>query len=206
MKNREEYMEALHSRHATKLFDTTKSIDEDDLTYILEAGRLSPSSFGIEPWQFLVVQDDSLKKKLQDASFSQEQIGTASAVVVVLARKDLHINDGYVEKLLRREGDEFYENFAKDFYSGYTNSLNEEQILNYADKQCYLASMNLMNAASILGIDSCPVGGFDSDKVSELCKIDSKKYAVSLVIPFGYAQNKIPIKHRRVFNEVVKYL
>lgn len=203
---KEHYMNMLHFRHATKEFDTARVVSTEDLMYVLEAGRLSPSSFGIEPWQFAVIRDGQLKEKLQKACFSQLQVGTASAVIVVLARKDLYIDDGFVEPLLRRDGNEYYDKFAKDFYTGYTNTMESEDIANYADKQCYLASMNLMNAAAILGIDSCPIGGFEEDKVLDIIGEKSKNFAVSLVIPLGYRAIEPKTKYRRVFNEVVKFI
>lgn len=203
---KEQYMNMLHFRHATKEFDTARVVSTEDLMYVLEAGRLSPSSFGIEPWQFAVIRDGQFKEKLQKACFSQQQVGTASAVIVVLARKDLYIDDGFVEPLLRRDGNEYYDKFAKDFYAGYTNTMESEDIANYADKQCYLASMNLMNAAAILGIDSCPIGGFEEDKVLDIIGEKSKNFAVSLVIPLGYRAIEPKTKYRRVFKEVVKFI
>lgn len=203
---KEQYMKMLHIRHATKEFDLTKEVSTEDLRYVLEAGRLSPSSFGIEPWQFAVIRDTQLKKKLQKACFSQLQVGTASAVIVVLARKDLYINDGFVEPLLRRDGNEYYDKFVKDFYIGYTNTMQSKDIANYADKQCYLASMNLMNAAAILGVDSCPIGGFEEEKILDIVGEKSKNFAVSMVIPIGYRVIEPKTKYRREFKEVVKFI
>ena len=199
-------MNMLHFRHATKAFDSTKTIEKDDINYILEAGRLSPSSFGIEPWEFLVMGSKDMKNELQKACFNQVQVSSASMVIVVLARKDLRLEDGYVESLLSAQGEEYYENTLKDMYSGYVNTLSDEQLLEYSDKQCYLASMNLMNAGAILGIDSCPMGGFESDKIMKLLEIDCLTYEVSMVIPFGYKSATISPKLRRDFDEVVKFI
>lgn len=206
MDMRKKYMEMLHFRHATRAFDTEKSIEKNDIEYILEAGRLSPSSFGIEPWKFLVVESKKMQEKLQEACFGQAQIAMASLVIVVLARKDLRLEDGYVEKLLRRDGDDYYDNALKEMYDGYLSSLDDKAIFDYADKQCYLAAMNLMNAGAILGIDSCSIGGFESDKIIELFELDSVKYAVSMVIPFGYKSGTISKKNRRDFDDVVEYI
>lgn len=200
------YMEMLHFRHATRSFDANKNIAHIDRDYILEAGRLSPSSFGIEPWEFLVIESKSIQKELQNVCFGQEQVATASLVIVVLARKDLNLDEGYVEPLLRRDGDEYYDNALKEMYDGYLSSLDEEAIFDYADKQCYLASMNLMNAGAILGIDSCPMGGFENQKVLKMFDINSQKYAVSLVIPFGYKTGTINKKNRRNFDDIVKFI
>ena len=97
---REQFKKTLTFRHATKSF-ADKKVSREDLNYILEAGHMAPSSFGVEPWKFLVVQGEVLKEKLKEASFNQAQVGNASAVIVLLTRKDLYLNDGYVEPLLR---------------------------------------------------------------------------------------------------------
>ncbi len=206
MKIREEYMNRLQERYATRAFDKKRTIKQEDIKYILKAGWLSPSSFGIEPWKLLVVESNSMKKKLQKACFNQSQISTSSIVVVVLARKGLRLEDGYVEPLLRREGDKYYESTLKENYSSYTSSLNDDQLFEYADKQCYLVSMNLMNAAIILNIDSCPVGGFEAEKVMQALKVNPSKYGVSLVVPFGYRVGKLGNKERRDFNDVVQFI
>lgn len=206
MNIKKEYMDILKFRHATKIFDNNRDINQEDLTYILEAGQLAPSSFGLEPWQFLVVRSDEYKQKLQDAAFSQPQLGSASAVVVVLVRKDLKLEDGYVEPLLRRHGDELYENVWQDFYTGYTSNMDERQITDYADKQCHMATMNMLNAAAVLSIDSCPIGGFDSQSVLDILNIDEQKFAISILLPFGYRVNEPVIKYRRAFDDVVSFI
>lgn len=206
MDKRANYLDILYFRHAAKRFHTDRPIKPADLNYILEAGRLSPSSFGIEPWQFLVVTSETLKQQLQAACFGQQQVGTASAVIIILARKTLRIEDGYVEALLRREGNEFYENVAKGMYGGYTGTLNREQLGEYADKQCYLAAMNLMNAAAALGIDSCPLGGFDGAAVRQLLRADAATFEVSMVLPLGYGTERPSRRHRRAFDDVVTFV
>ena len=201
-----EYMNMLHFRHATRNFDTNRKITHKDRDYILEAGRLSPSSFGIEPWEFLVVESKSIQRELQKICFNQKQITQASLVIVVLARKDLKLEDAYVEKLLRRDGNEYYERNIKNMYGTFISNLDEKQIFNYADKQCYLASMNLMNAGAILGISSCPIGGFEYEKIAKLFKLDLSKYGISLVIPFGYNLDTTPKKSRRLLDDIVNFI
>ena len=154
----------------------------------------------------MVIESKKIQEELQELCFNQEQITMASFVIVVLARKDLRLEDGYVEKLLRRDGDEYFDNALECMYDGYLSSLNDEELFHYADKQCYLAAMNFMNAGAILGIDSCPMGGFESDKIIQLFKLDSLTYAVSMVIPFGYKSGTISKKNRRDFDDVVKYI
>lgn len=83
-----EIIDAFQFRHACKQFDPTKTVSEEDFNTILEAGRLSPSSFGFEPWKFLVVQNKSLKEKLFPVSWgAQNSFSGASHFVILLARK-----------------------------------------------------------------------------------------------------------------------
>ncbi len=202
---KQKFTDILHFRNACKLFNDSK-VSKEDLIYILEAGRMSPSSFGVEPWKFLVIQNEQSKQKLQEASYNQTQVGTASAIVVILARKDMKLEQSYAEKMLRRSGDDLYESFLKDFYTGYTANMDAESLGNWSDKQCQLAAMNMMNAAAVLGIDSCPIGGFVPNLVNDLLEIDQNKYQISMLLPLGYRANEPYAKIRNDFNDVVEYL
>ena len=95
------FLEMMNARHATKLF-TDKKIPHEDLEFILEAGRLSPSSFGIEQWKFVVVQNQAMKEAIEAAAWNQKQISTCSDLLVILARKDVRSSDAYTKKQLGR--------------------------------------------------------------------------------------------------------
>ncbi len=100
---REEFMRALRFRHACKLFDDKRPLPRADLDYILEAGRLAPSSLGLEPWRFLIIEDMTLRRHLRAACWNQSQITSASTVVVILALKaELKPETGYAQRMLRR--------------------------------------------------------------------------------------------------------
>jgi nitroreductase len=97
------FMEAMDFRHACKIFDDTKKVSSEDMNYILEAGRKSPSSFGMEPWKFLVITNDDLKEKLKPFCWNQPQITTCSHLVVILAAIDaVKPQSGEVERKFRR--------------------------------------------------------------------------------------------------------
>lgn len=203
---RDRFTEMLAFRNATKLFKNEKVLEED-LKFILEAGRMAPSSFGIEPWKFLVVSSLELKQKLQAASFNQPQIASASSVIVILVRKELFIEEGYVEPKLRAiAGDGAYESVYKDFYIGYTQEMNRDKIIDWADKQCHMAGMNMMNAAAFLKLDTCPIGGFIPNEVEAILDIDTSKYTVSMLLPVGYRANNGYEKTRMSFDEAVEYV
>ena len=177
------------------------------LNYILEAGHMAPSSFGLEPWKFLVVSSTEMKEKLKSASYEQAQVATASSVIVILAKKNLYISESYASQtLIERVGTEVYDNFYKDFYTGYTQDMSREQLTDWADKQCHLAAMNMMNASAAIEIDTCPIGGFIASQVQEILNIDPDEFAVSMLIPVGYREKDANPKVRHSFDKVVEFI
>ncbi len=209
-----QFLEAMKFRHATKEFDETKKISDADFNAILEYGILSPSSFGFEPWKFVVVQNEELRLKLKEFSWgAQGTIPTASHFVIILARKKngMIYNSDYISHMLRDVKQlpedvqalygEFYEKFQKiDF-----NLLeNDRALFDWASKQTYIALANMMTGAAYMGIDSCPTEGFDADKTEEFLKndlgIDIEEFGASVMVPFGY--RKDAPKHEKVRQDI----
>ncbi len=202
--NKEEILKVFEFRHACKEFKKGKKIPEEDLRFILETGRLSPSSFGLEHWKFLVVQSQKLKEKLQPACFDQKQISTSSDVVVVLAKKGLYEGGSkHVAEMFKRRNypDETYK-FMIDFHA---QMVKNYDFTHWAVEQCPFVVANMMTGAALIGIDSCPIGGFVPDKVKEALDIDGDKYEVALIIPFGYRTQPQSLKTRLPFDEVVEW-
>jgi hypothetical protein len=197
---KELFLEMMNFRHACKLFDNTKSVDQSDLDYILECGRLSPSSIGMEQWKFVAIKASDTKLALQEACYNQPQVATASVVVTILAKiKELDPNSEYVNNVLMRFGQETG-NYYKSFYSSYAT---RKDIHAWADAQCHIAGANMMDAAAFIGIDSCPIAGFDPEAVSKVLGYDRGDYEVSLVIPFGYRAKDAQPKIRLSMDELV---
>lgn len=204
------FEEALAFRHACKIFDETKKINDEDLTYILEAGRKAPSSFGMEPWKFLIITNQELKEKLKPVCWNQAQITTCSHLVVVLAAIEaVKPEFGEVErKFKRREMPQE----KLDMYLGlYANHLkqtlsSDENIYAWTAKQTVFAIENMMMAAAIKGIDSCAIEGFEKEKVEEILALDTKKYQLSTIIPFGYRINEQSSQLREPLENVVEYI
>src|SRR3990167_6242632 len=94
---RNDFEKAMHFRHACKLFDTTKTLSSENLTFILEAGRLSPSSFGMEQWQFFVIRDTAMREAIQAVAWNQPQITTSSEVIAIGYKKNVRSTDAYVQ-------------------------------------------------------------------------------------------------------------
>ncbi len=204
------FEEAMDFRHACKVFDESKTISDADIRYILEAGRKSPSSFGMEAWKFLVITNQELKAKLKPACWDQVQVTSCSHLVVVLAGIDsVKPESGLPRKRFeRRDMPEAKLEFYLGLYAEHlakTLSSNEN-ILAWTAKQSYIAAANMMTAAAVLGIDSCPIEGFEKEKVEEILGLDIEKYQLAMVLPFGYRLNEQPAQLRLDFDEVVAFI
>ena len=204
------FMDAMHFRHACKVFDENKRVSDKDINTILETGRLSPSSFGIEPWKFLVITNQELKEKLKPFCWNQPQITTCSHLVVVLAAiENAKVEGGKVKERFARwklpeEKMEFYINL----YSNHLQKTlsNNENIYYWTAKQTYIAAANMMTAAAYIGIDSCPIEGFEKENVEKILGLDTSKFQLSLIIPFGYRINPQQQKTRLDFNEIIEFI
>lgn len=205
-----QFMKAMQFRHACKLFDETKTITDQDITTIMEAGRLSPSSFGIEPWKFLVITNQALKEKLKPLCWDQVQVTSCSHLVIILAAiEDAKVESGTVKKRFERWGlpEETLEFYMGTYATHLSHTLSsDENILAWTARQTYIAAANMMTAAAYLGIDSCPIEGYEKEKVEEALGIDTTKYQLSLVLPFGYRVNDQRTKTRLTFDEVVEFI
>ncbi|XOB63714.1 NAD(P)H-dependent oxidoreductase [Campylobacterota bacterium DY0563] len=204
------FMEAMDFRHACKVFDETKKISEEDITYILEAGRKSPSSFGMEPWKFLVITNEELKAKLRPACWDQVQMTSCSHLVIILAAIDAVKPESGVprKKFGRREMPEEKYDFYLNLYANHLADTlsSDENVYSWTARQTYIAAGNMMTAAAVKGIDSCPIEGFEKEKVEEILGLDTTKYQLSLVLPFGYRINPQSEQQREKLEDVVEYI
>jgi len=205
-----EFSKAMDFRHACKVFDETKKISTDDMTYILEAGRKSPSSFGMEAWKFLVITNDALKAKLRPACWDQEQITSCSHLVIVLAGiESVKVESGLPEKrFARREMPQENLDFYLQLYADHLKETlsADDNIYAWTSKQTYIAAGNMMTAAAFIGIDSCPIEGFTKEQVETILELDTSEYQVAMLLPFGYRINEQSEQLRLPFNEVVEFI
>jgi len=211
-------IEAFDFRHATKKFNSNKKISEEDFDTILESGRLSPSSLGLEPWRFVVIQNKKLRDKLKPYSWgAQKQLDTASHFVLIFARKNVTAHSNYVQHLIRGikeyedstipAVEEKFDNFQASFHI----ANNDRTLYDWASKQTYIALGNMMTSAALLGIDSCPMEGFDLDKVTEILSeegiLDTEHFGISVMVAFGYrAQEPAHGKIRQSKEDVISWI
>lgn len=204
------FMEAMDFRHACKVFDDSKKISDEDMKYILEAGRKSPSSFGMEAWKFLVITNEELKAKLKPACWDQVQLTSCSHLVIVLAGiENVKVESGLpAKRFARREMPKEKQDFYLDLYANHLNETlsSDENIYSWTARQTFIAAGNMMTAGAVKGIDSCPIEGFDKNKVEKILNLDRSKWQLSLVLPFGYRINPQSTQLRLPLEEVVEFI
>ncbi|WP_291968007.1 NAD(P)H-dependent oxidoreductase [Maribacter sp.] len=216
---KEDILNAFNYRHATKEFDATKTISDEDMKFILETAHLSPSSFGFEPWHFVVVQDKELRELLKPVAWGAPlKLDTASHFVLGLAMKAPMVkhNATYIEHMMKEvkqmpaEVIEIYSKFYREFQERDFNLDTDKKLFDWSSKQTYIALGNMMTSAALTGIDSCPIEGFHQEKAEALLKekfgIDTDKYGLAFMAAFGYrkADPEFP-KSRRNFDDIVTW-
>jgi len=197
------FLEAMQNRFACKHYSERK-ISEEDLLSILEYGRLTPTSFGLELWSFHVVEKPALRKHLFTACFEQESVSTAPLSIIVLCRTQSYLDpDG---PSVKDRGSRFPGSLTAyiEDYRPYYDFLREEGRLEcWSRSQGYLAVANMMTGAANLGIQSCAIEGFDEGLVLALLGQESEDWTVSMVIPFGYPSEPARPKIRASLESLV---
>lgn len=219
--SKQDILDAFHFRHACKEFDAERKIPGADFEFILETARLSPSSFGLEPWRFLVVQNPQLREKLRQFTWGgQKQLPTASHVVLTLVRKShfMRYDSAYLQYMMREV--QHYPEDIIQLRSGLIEKFqrsdfdllgSERTLTDWATRQTYLPLANMMTAAALIGIDSCPIEGFERAEVerilAEQAGVDLDQWAAAYMVAFGYRKNPPPRpKTRQSLEQVLEWL
>ncbi|TVZ27431.1 nitroreductase [Gillisia sp. Hel_I_86] len=207
MKN---YIEDLNWRYATKQFDANKKISSEDLETLLEAIQLTASSYGLQPYEIIVVKDAVLREKLKMVSWNQTQITDASEVIV-FANKT-YITPAYVDSYLQdivQTRDLKIEDLQglKEMLESTILKLNPEDQSAWAAKQAYIALGNLLSAAANMRIDTCPMEGFDVAKYDALLNLKEKGLTTAVIATVGYRskedQTQFAAKVRKSKNNLI---
>jgi len=174
-------------RYATKKFDSDKTIDEKEMNILKESIRLSPSSYGLQLFKVLVIENKELKDKLKEVSFNQSQISDCSALFVFcnftkVTSSDI---DGFIQ-LKSSVQDIMISNLSKygDFLKSTLLTMPSEEVSIWTANQVYIALGNLMTSCAALKIDSCPIEGFQADKYNGILNLKNMNAAV--VASVGY--------------------
>ncbi len=200
---KQQMLDIFHRRYACHAFLPDRTLAREDIDFILEAGRLSPSSFGLEQWKFVVVTRAGEKAALQDACFGQPQVGGASCVVVIVAKvADLDPDSDYVRKMIARE---YPGEAAAPALENYRQFHAMTDVPSWSITQCHIAAANMMTAAAAIGVDSCAIGGFIPGAVKTILGMNDDRSEIALILPFGYCADPAPEKQRLPLAELTEY-
>jgi nitroreductase len=182
-------LDALKWRYATKKFDASKRIPEETWEILEHSLALTPSSFGLQPWQFLVVENPELRAGLRAASWGQSQVTDASHLVVFTARTDLGEDDigRWIDRLSNVQGTPV-EALAplRSVISGFIEPMTPAARQAWNTRQVYIALGQFMAAAAILGIDTCPLEGIDPAGYDKVLDLEGSGYATAVGCAVGY--------------------
>lgn len=219
MLDKQAVLDAYQFRHACKAYDPARKISDDDFRFILETGRLSPSSFGLEPWRFVVVQEPQTRALIRDMAWgARDKVMECSHFVVILARQPAMLSpDGdYLPRFMREVQHlpeeavqmrlRFFRNFSeKDFeLAGHPRAFYD-----WACKQTYIALGNMLTAAAMIGVDSTAIEGFPLEAMNSALAgrglYDPAQFKLSVMAAFGYRLNAPQPKTRQRLQDVVQW-
>jgi nitroreductase len=188
--NTEQLLSQLNWRYATKQFDPNRKISSHDWAALEEALLLTPSSGGLQPWKFIVVTDPVMRAKLLPASYRQAQITDASHLVVFAAKKNFSETDvdAFINHTAATRGvsAESLAPFRGMLVGGIVQSMDANARDAWARNQTYIALGNLLTSAALLGIDACPMEGFDRAQYDDILGLKEKGFSTAVIATVGY--------------------
>ena len=202
--------QALNWRYATKKFDATKKLTNEQLNLIIEAARMAPTSYGLQPVRLVVVEDPQIREQLKAASWNQDQITSASHLLVFTVVKDLSEKEvtDYINLIASERGIDVanLEGF-KGMMMGALGSLTPEQKLAWVKKQAYITLGFALLTAAENEIDACPMEGFNPNEYDRILGLNEKGLTASVVLPVGYrALDDKDINNKKVRLPVDKFV
>jgi nitroreductase len=177
-------------RYATKKFDASRKIAPSDWSVLEQALVLTASSYGLQPWKFIIVSDPAVKARLRPASWNQSQVEDCSHLVVFAAKQD--ITEADVDRFIARIAE--VRGVSLESLAGYkgfmmgdlVNGPRHAIIKEWAARQTYIAMGNLLTSAALLGVDACPFEGIEPAKYDEILELGGSGYATVAACPLGY--------------------
>jgi nitroreductase len=182
-------LQKLNWRYATKEFDSSKKIPAETLENLLEALRLAPSSFGLQPWKFVVVENAELRQKLRAAAWNQGQITDASHVIVLCRKEGFGASD--IEAFIKATAEARGQNVEdlagyKQMMEGALLPRSAEQLAVWSSEQIYLALGVLLTACAAQDVDACPMEGFDPAQFDQILDLPAQGLRSVVVCAVGY--------------------
>ena len=185
----EELISALNWRYATKKFDPERKLKDERVDALLESLRLSASSMGLQPYEFIHVKNPEIREQLKEHSHGQTQITDASEMIVFAAKT--RVDDGHIEDFARLEGelrDRSEEQIQQKIErtKAYVNRMDQEQLFNWNSRQVYIAIGTILTAAALLEIDACPMEGIKGEEYDRILQLEHLNLRSLAVVTLGY--------------------
>ncbi len=180
---------ALYYRYATKKFDSARKLDAETWEALLDALVLAPSSFGLQPWRFVVVEDAATRDRLREASWNQPQVTDADRFIVITARTDMTEGDvdAWMECMAESQGKAPADLAPyRGMIDGFVGALDERAKRDWNIRQCYIALGQLMTSAAVMGVDTCPLEGIDKAAYDTILGLGYSGYATAVACAVGY--------------------
>jgi nitroreductase len=185
----DQLLQQLKWRYATKIFDSQKNIPADVWEKIEESLVLTPSSFGLQPWKFIVITDQNIKNDLLEYSWSQTQVTDCSHMVVLCAKNNMTAEDtdAWLDRIceVRDIARDTLDGYA-GMMSGFFASMSPEQTASWAKNQVYIALGQLMTTAAVLGVDACPMEGIVPAEYDRILGLEDSDFSTSVGCAMGY--------------------
>ncbi len=176
-------------RYTTKRFDPSRQVSENDLAELLDVLRLAPSSFGLQPWKFVIVRDPRLRDEIRNCAWGQPQVREASHLIIFCALT--HMDEGHVSRYIShvaqvrgvpRGSLSDYERGMQEFL----RSRSSQEMSEWMKRQVYIALGMFLDECARKKIDASPMEGFDSSKVDELLGLNAEGVTSVVLCPIGY--------------------
>ncbi len=192
------YLEHLNWRYATKKYDATKKVSEDDIAKIKEAIRLSASSYGLQPYKILDIRDEKLREELKPLSWDQPQITDASHLFLFCNKVKVTADDiqEFIELTASERGLEadVLKGYG-DFMKNTLGNFSDELMLNWTARQTYIALGNGLSVSAELRVDSTPMEGFSPEGYNEKLGLLEKGYSACVLMAIGYRSEEDQTQH-----------
>jgi nitroreductase len=183
-------VDKLSWRYATKKFDESKKISDSNWKTLEDVLSLAPSSYGLQPYQFIIVQNSEIRKKLTPAAYGQAQIESCSHLVIVTHLKVM--NEQYIENFIKNTAktrgttEESLKDYQQMIIGDLVKGPRSTIISPWSARQAYIAMGAFITAASLLDIDVCPMEGFNSSQFDDILNLTNTKYTAVSILAAGY--------------------
>lgn len=202
-------IKALNWRYAVRVFDPAKKVSDEDVQIILESGRLAPSSYGVEPWRFIVVKNPEVRVQLRAASYDQPKVTDASHLIVIARRTDARtaLTPELVDRTAKAQGvDVSALEGLKNMVDGFIAHQTDTDLDAWVMGQVHIPLGIMVTTAAQLGVDSGPMGGFIPAEVDAILDLPSQNLTSTVMLALGYRgedPSAARPKVRRAFEDAV---